>query len=157
MKVFIRSDEIASEKPIVIGMYPDDSNIADDAHGSGISVVSVPDGLVERTRGEPLRLAANWRERVGSSPVAAEAKRRIEDAFSLADQVQSLHDLIEAIVSHGPDMSKWPADVRQHKQALDEKWKYVGAVRAKANEHSKALPRDPSNDKAWPQRLVKKA
>jgi hypothetical protein len=153
MKVFIRSDQATVEKPAILGYYPDDASIPDDAHPNAM-IVTVPNGVLEMSGGMP-RLAKDWRERAGSLPVGAEAKRRIESAFSIHDQLQAIHDVQEAMLTHGPDQSKWPSSARQLKASHDEKWKYVAEVRAKAQEHATALPNDPSSDKIWPRRLTK--
>ena len=99
-------------------------------------------------------LVTGWRDKAGAIPVKAEAKRRIERDFSVADQLNILHELVDAILKHGADMSKWPADVRQRKMAHDEGRKYIADVRERARTQT-IVPRDPASDKLWPQRLKK--
>ena len=164
MKVYIKTEEMAGEKPFIIAFYPDDAIVPDNAHGEGVTVVSVPMGAIklplpdspDAQAGFSMpHLAPNWRELAGAAPVQAEAKRRIESAFPLSDQLSSLYDMVDAITKHGPDISRWPADVRQRKTAFDEKWKYVADVKAKAHEQGATVARDPSNDKLWPRRPIK--
>jgi hypothetical protein len=160
MKVFIRTTDLNSETPNLIACYPDESSVSDDAHGEGMTVLIVPREVIESPKleingGMPY-LATNWRERSGAMPVKAEAKRRIDDAFSVSDQLTALHDMIDAITRYGADASKWPEDVRHRKVTFDERWKYVTEVTDKIREHAQAPPRDPSSDKIWPRRLAKK-
>jgi hypothetical protein len=161
MKVFIRTSDIANEKPILIASYPDESDIKDNAHGEGMIVLTVPREVIQSPthgaagNGMPY-LAKDWRERAGTVPVAAEAKRRIEDAFPISDQLRSLHEMIDAMTKYGAQEAAWPPEIRQRKAAFDERWKYVTDVTSKANEHAPAMPRDPSNDKLWPRRPMKK-
>jgi hypothetical protein len=161
MKVFIRTNDLDGKTPTVVACYADETEIRDDVHGEGMTVLSVPREVIESPKleinnGLPY-LAANWRERVGSAPVKAEAKRRIDDAFSVSDQLNALHDMIDAIVRYGTDPAKWPEDARHRKVLFDERWKYVADVKAKVREHAAVLPRDPGSDKIWPHRLMKKA
>jgi hypothetical protein len=162
MKVFVRAGELAGEKPTVVACYSDESEVSDKLHGDGMTVLTVPSGVIVT---EPLpgggmslpRLASNWRERVGSVPVAAEAQRRISDAFSVSDQLSSLHDMIDSVMKYGADETRWPQDARQRKAAFDEKWRYVVDVKNKLRELSASPPSDPSGDKIWPRRPMKKA
>lgn len=158
-KVFVRTNDLSNERPIIVASYPDDTTIADDAHGEGMTVLTVPSQVLGGPSKESLgmsSLVAGWREHAGDMPVKAEARRRIEKAFSVSDQLNMLHDMVDAITKHGSDMSKWPADVRQRKMTHDEGIKYIAEVRTKTRAHRDAMPRDPASDKIWPQRLAKK-
>jgi hypothetical protein len=159
MKVFIRTADLDKERPIICASYGDDTVIADDAHGEGMTVLTLP----SKTLGGPSResfgmpsLVAGWRGHAGDMPVKAEAKRRIEQAFPVLDQLGALYDIIDTITKHGLDMSKWPADVRQRKLGYDEGFKYIADVNDKARTHAAAMPRDPASDRIWPKRLTKK-
>lgn len=99
-----------------------------------------------------MRLVKNWRERVGSTPVEAEAERRIREGFSASDQFNALYDMFSSLVKHGTDPTRWPEDVKQRKADYDRRWNYVNEVRSKAREHSAAMPRDIASDKIWPRR-----
>lgn len=159
MRVFIRTDELTNDKPTLIAFYPDDSSVADDAHGEGMTVLTLPREVIQNSQGMKggmPHLAADWRKRAGSVPIEAEAMRRIEESFPLAEQVKSMHDVIDIITKHGADMSKWPADVRQRKAAYDEKLKYVADVMDKARANTATMPHDPGSDKIWPRRPTKK-
>jgi hypothetical protein len=156
MKVFIRASELMAERPLVVAHYSDETLIRDDAHGEGLIVLTLPQDVItgpSKTSHGFSSLAAGWRERAGSMPVDAEAKRRIEETFPIADQIESMRDVIDSVLKHGADTSKWPADVKQRKAGYDEKWKYVTEVMAKRREHTTVMPRDPSSDKIWPRRL----
>jgi hypothetical protein len=161
MKVFIRTNDLNEETPIVVACYDDEKAVPDDAHGAGMTVLTLPRELIESPRielngGMPF-LAKNWRERAGTMPVEAEARRRIDDAFPVSEQLSALHDMLDAIMRHGADVSKWPEDVRHRKALFDQRWKYVSDVVSKSLEHARtAAPRDPSSDKIWPQRMAKK-
>jgi hypothetical protein len=157
-KVFIRTNDLSNERPIIVASYPDDATVADDAHGQGMTVLTVPSQVLGGPSKESLgmaSLAAGWREQAGDMPVKAEAKRRIESGFSISDQLNMLHEIVDAITKHGADMTKWPADVRQRKMAHDEGRKYIAEVRDKVRAHRAAAPRDPASDKIWPQRMKK--
>jgi hypothetical protein len=161
MKVFIRTNDLNSETPVVIACYDDEKSVSDDAHGAGMTVLTLPRELVESPKlevngGMPY-LAKNWRERAGAMPVKAEAQRRINEAFSISEQLIALHDMIDAVIKYGADSSKWPEDVRHRKVLMDERWKYVSDVNNKIREHANMPPRDPASDKIWPQRLKKHA
>jgi len=156
-KVFIRTNDLANERPIIVASYADNTEIADDAHGQGMTVMTLPAFLLGGPSKESLgmsSLVTGWRDKAGAIPVKAEAKRRIERDFSVADQLNILHELVDAILKHGADMSKWPADVRQRKMAHDEGRKYIADVRERARTQT-IVPRDPASDKLWPQRLKK--
>jgi hypothetical protein len=161
MKVFVRTSNLAEEKPIVIAFYPDTSNVKDDAHGDGVTVLSLPmSALVTpdpRNKGVNLyTLSSDWRQTSGSLSVKGEAKRRIEQVFSISDQLNALHEIIDIVVKHGADASRWPGSVRDRKIELDEKWNYIGEVRERVRSHEPAMPHNPGSDKAWPRRLAKK-
>jgi hypothetical protein len=160
MKVFVRTESLGTEKPAVIAFYPDDSNIPANAHGDGITVLNVPMQVIEIPAagiGEfrlP-SLTSNWREAAGDMPVKAEVRRRIETEFPTSEQISSLFELIDALIRHGSDISKWPTDVRQRKAEFDKKWKYVTEVQEHGKTHAAVMPRDPSSDKIWPRRLAR--
>lgn len=159
-KVFIRTNDLGNERPIIFASYKDDSLIPDNAHGEGMTVLTLPDGLLGAVSQEALGMASlvkGWREKAGDIPVKSEAKRRIEQGFSTADQLNALHDLIDAMLKYGADISRWPADVQQRKLNYDEGFKYIADVMEKTRAHaSAAMPRDPASDKVWPHRLTKK-
>ena len=157
-KVFVRTNDLDNERPIIVAKYRDDTVIADDAHGDGVTVLTVPDQVLGGPSKESLGLpsfVAGWRGLVGDIPVKAEAKRRIERSFSISDQLNALNDMVDAILKHGVDMARWPADVRQRKMAYDEGHKYIADVMDKVRANA-TMPRDPSSDKVWPRRLTKK-
>jgi len=158
-KIYIRNSDLTLERPIIVASYSDDTVIADDAHGEGMTVLTVPNQLLGGPSPGSLGMASlvtGWRERAGQMPVKAEAKRRIEAGFSVSDQLNALYDLVNAILQYGTDIHKWPADVTQRKLVYDEGFKYVADIREKTKSHGAAMPRDPGSDKIWPQRLAKK-
>jgi hypothetical protein len=162
MKVFVRTDSLGTQKPTIIAVYPDDSNIPANAHGEGMTILHVPMQAIEKVPpvnspegGRLPVLSDNWREAAGDMPVKAEAKRRIEEAFPASDQLNSLYEMVDTVVQYGIDITKWPADARQRKVEFDKKWKYVAEVREQLKTHSAAMPRDPSSDKIWPRRLAR--
>lgn len=159
MKVFVRkSDLAAGDKPVAIAFYPDNSDIADDAHGEGVTVLTLPmHALVQPNpaSGGLYHLADDWRERAGSLPVEAEAKRRIEETFGAQEQLNALREIVENIVKHG-SISNWPEEARTRKAEFDEKWNYVDEVRERARAHAPSAPIDPGSDKLWPRRFPKK-
>jgi hypothetical protein len=157
-KIFIRTSDLTDERPIIVASYKDDTMIADDAHGEGMTVMTVPDQLLGGPSPNSLGMAslvAGWRERAGTIPVKAEAKRRIEKSFSISDQLNVLHDMVDTILKYGVDTSKWPADMVQRKAAYDAGRKYIADVREKVRANQ-IMPRDPASDKVWPQRLTRK-
>ena len=156
MKVFIRTSELSAKKPNVVAFYPDSTDIGDDAHGDGMTVLILPQAVVTADRLGMIFLDESWRERAGSLPVDAEAKRRIDEAFTVSEQVEALRDLVQFLIEHGADVSNWPADAKERKALLDERWRYIDEVRERARAHGRAPPFDPSSDKAWPRRMTKK-
>jgi hypothetical protein len=158
MKIFIRADDLAAKRPTIIAAYEDNVEIADNAHGDGMTVLYLPKDVMKIPKagevegGGMMYLAPDWRERAGSMPVEGEAKRRIEEVFSISDRLNVLQDMIEAITTHGADSSRWPPEARKNKTSFDEQQRYITEVRSKAREHLAALPRDPSGEKLWPQR-----
>lgn len=158
MKVFIRSEHLADEAPIVVGCYPDESLVKDEAHGEGVTVLTLPDDLVisDADKGGLLTLIKDWRQRAGALPVKAEAKRRIVQAFTVSDQLNALHEIVDLITKHGSDVSAWPAGAQQRKAEFDERRNYIGEILERARGHAPSLPRDPRSDKIWPHRLAKK-
>lgn len=167
MKVFVRTSELGGEDPpTVIASYRDDSTVPDDAHGDGVTVLTLPmsalappprGGATGRPGGRLPTLAKDWREKAGTAPVKAEAKRRIEQEFSITDQLNALRELLANVLEHGADVGRWPDDARAHKAELDEKWRYVAEVRERARAHAPSTPIDPGSDKAWPRRLASKS
>ena len=161
MKVFVRTGDLSGGKrPEVVAFYDDDTDISPDAHGPGMSVITVPGHLIAHERDErnpmvPMvpRLADNWRSRVGPHFTAAEAERRVNDVLAPSEQVSALHEVVEMVVQHGTDVSKWPSVAKARKAELDEKWNYLGEVRERARAHAPSAPIDPSSDKVWPARL----
>jgi hypothetical protein len=160
MKVFVRTDSLAGgEKPVVIAIYPDDSDVPINAYGEGTTLLNVPMHAIERPppdTGVGFVLSHNWRDTVGDVPIKAEAKHRIEEAFPISDQLNNLHEMIDAVMKYGIDISKWPAEARRSKTESDKKWNYVSEVRERAKTHVAAMPYNPSSDKIWPRRLMQK-
>jgi hypothetical protein len=157
-KVFIRSSDLTRERPIIAASYQDDYPIPDDAHGEGMTIMTLPHSVLGGPSKDSLGLPSllpGWRERAGDIPVKAEAKRRITEAFSISDQLNALFDMVDAILKYGTDQNKWPADIAQRKRAYDEARKYIAEVMEKARVHVGVMPRDPSKDNAWPPRLKK--
>jgi hypothetical protein len=157
MRVFIRSEHLGEDEPIVVGAYPDESPVKEDAHGDGVTVLTLPDGLVKSDvdKGGLLTLIKDWRARAGTLPVKTEAKRRIGEVLTISDQLNALAELVDLITKHGADVSSWPEDAKQHKAQFDERRNYVGEVLERARA-TPVMPRDPGSDKVWPRRLAKK-
>jgi hypothetical protein len=156
MKIFVRTNDLTAERPTVIAAYTDDTVIADNAHGDGMTILSLPKEVIrnpETFGSGMLFLSPDWRERAGSMPVEGEAKRRIDDVFTIYDRLNALQDMIDAITTHGADASRWPPEARKCKTAFDEQRKYITEVRDRLRQHIAAPPRDPSGEKLWPQRL----
>jgi hypothetical protein len=112
MKVFVRP----GKTPAVLGFYPDDSDVPNDAYGSGVEVLSVPQDAIKfepREDGKMFPvLQANWRERVEKAGL-----------YSLAGKVAALHDLFDYLVKHGTDTSKWPARAKERLTQIEKMWK----------------------------------
>jgi hypothetical protein len=166
MKVFIRTDQLNEQKPQIIATYPDESSVSSSAHGEGVTILTLPTDVLARNVRRPGQqpyvrrskfnlptLVNDWRQRAGTIPVEAEAKRRIGDAIASNDE---LLKILNDIMTFGADVSKWPPDAVQRKIELDEKRNYIDAVRKQMLIHSAAMPYDPSSDKIWPQRILKK-
>lgn len=159
MKVFIRTTELASgKKPRVIAFYPDETAVKPDAHGGGTTVLTLPENTVirdDRRKGGSgmYVLADNWQELAGSMPADAEAKRRIDDVLPLTDQVDRLREMIDLIISHGVDQSKWPPEASQRKAEFDERLRYVNEVKVRARKHAAGTAvNEIGSDKVWPRR-----
>lgn len=162
MKVVIRSSQLTSQSPEIIATYDDATDIASDAHGPDTMILSVPQNVVTHEIDESggllppkLKLAVDWRERASKPIIAAEAKRRTDEAFTLSEQMNTLHELVSLVVQHGTDVAKWPAEAKTRKAEIDEMWNYINEISKRARTHSAAssAPVNPTNDKIWPTRL----
>jgi hypothetical protein len=113
MKVFVRP---GGKTPAVLGFYPDDSDVPNDAYGSGVEVLTLPQDAIkyeEREDGKRFpTLVTNWRERVEKAGL-----------YSLAAKVAALHDLFEYLVKHGTDTAKWPARAKDRLAQIEKTWK----------------------------------
>jgi hypothetical protein len=169
MKVFVRTSSLGGGKaPEVIAYYPDDSEVAADAHGSEMTMLVVPKHVLKTAADKsddmmsPLssmptmpKLADDWRETAASVILQAEAKRRTEDVFPVSEQMSSLRDLLRFTLQYGTDTSKWPTEAKNRKAEIDSLWNYVGEVRERVRALS-SLPNDPVSDKNWPTRMTRK-
>jgi len=151
MKVFVRTGDLSNPDPIVVASYSDETVVPDNAHGEGLSVLTVPSDAVSTIEDGLPRLKRNWREQSGTMPVEAEARRRIEKDFSVADQVSALYELVTLILDRGGDVSKWPRQAIARRSELDDLFSHVAAIRERARQNPVA-PLDPSSDKLWPRR-----
>jgi hypothetical protein len=155
MKVFLRSEDLASgEPPTVIASYDDNASVPADAHGAGMIVVTVPANLIDYHNRLP-RLVPDWRERAGPALMAAEADRRIGEVLSPAEQQSTLYEMIQFILQHGTDISTWPADAQERKADIDNMWNYVREVRQRQQSMA-SVPANPGSDKVWPIRVAKR-
>lgn len=158
MKVFVRTGDLAiGDKPRVLAFYPDSTEVKDDAHGDGVTVLTLPSNAVVRQGrgrrgGGMFVLADDWRDRAGSLPVEMEAKRRSDEVFPLAEQISSLRETVQNIFTHGSDPTQWPDDLKTRKAELDEKWRYLGEVKDRARASASAPLIDLRSDKIWPRR-----
>jgi hypothetical protein len=167
MKVFIRTSDLGEKSPRLIAFYRDESAVPDDAHGEGMTVLTLPANAMIAERlyadappeaGEPIimRLADDWRQRVGPTVLEAQATQRINEAFSPAEQISALRETVDLVIKHGPDASSWPTSAKQRKAEIDEKWKYIGEIKERLRALMPSMPADPTSDKAWPMRLAKR-
>jgi hypothetical protein len=158
MKIVVRSNELGGASPSVVAFYPDNSDVSADAHGEGMTVISVPQNvLAYETREDGTRspmpiLAKDWRERAGSLPLHAEARRRIDDVLSVDEQMLSLHELIDLAIQHGTDISKWPQEAKDRKAEIEHQWKYIRDITERVRA-TKSAPANPTSDKNWPTRI----
>ena len=116
MKVFVRSTDLANdERPLVMGFYDDASEITGDAHGPGMTMLTVAPGLLvndKRKDGslEPMaRLSPDWRQRSANY-------------FPPSERLASLYAMLAGIIEHGADVSKWPASAKDNYDKIKQKW-----------------------------------
>jgi hypothetical protein len=108
MKVFVRDDE-------VIAYYDDNADVSSDAHGAGVTMLTVPGNAITHEM-DPnhvlpprVKLAHDWRTR------SAETKR--------TDRLGTLHELVELVIHHGSNIAAWPAEAKTRKSEIDKMWK----------------------------------
>jgi len=152
VQVFIRSVEAGATNPIVIASYPASRPVSSDTHGPGMSVYTLPMTAIQQptpSSGFPNlpTLVDNWQSMASAATMGA---MRISEAFTLSEQISSLHHTVECLQKYGPDPSHWPADAQQRQTEINEKWKYVEAVNERIRAYTAARPHDLGSDKAWP-------
>jgi len=159
MKVFVRNLAGGGE-PTVVAFYPDDSDVKDDAHGADATVLTLPSGVLKRGNpdlGGLPTLLADWRQRAGAAPFEAEAKRRAAEVFAPGEELDVLYELVDILSKYGADASKWPADARQRKAEIDEKFGYLRLLRERVRGFASSQAADPTSDKNWPPRPAKRS
>jgi len=157
MKVFIRTSSLNEKSPQVIATYDNSSTIKSDAHGPDMTVLELPDAIhligIGLAEGAP-RLPDDWRERFSEPILEAEARRRIEEALPISEQLSTLRETVELILHHGQDVSTWPKEAKDRKADIDDAWNYVRDLRARVRA-LKSLPANPVSDKNWPTKIAK--
>jgi len=146
-QVFIRSTDVGAANPVVVGMYPETRPVDNDTHAA-TSIYMLPiEAIVQPTdaTGYVPTLVDNWQSMIIASSMGA---MHVEANFALSAQVESLRETVEAMMKYGTDVTKWPPDVRTKKNTVDEKWKYVDAV--KETMRTKAGSHELASSKSWP-------
>ena len=155
MKVFIKTSELSQHSPNVIASYPDNSDVAANAHGDGVIVVTVPQNLIQSVTDSNfqsrVKLVEGWRERAGKTIMVAEAERRALEVFPRDQQVRAINELVFSVLRHGPDPEKWPNEAKQRYIKIDQLWKYLGALDEVVAGRVQA-PTNPLSDEHWPTR-----
>jgi hypothetical protein len=114
MKVFIHRSEMAQNNPQVLASYPDDSEVADSAHGTGVMVFTVSaDALTQKEVGgmRVQALAGDWRQRSEQANV-----------LTMRERVNMLHELLQLVIKHGADTKQWPAPDRERHVVILKRW-----------------------------------
>lgn len=103
-------------------------------------------------------VAAELPQKIAS--VKEEAQRRIFAVMPAHKQTNLLALATENMLAHGPDSSKWPADIQAVKAVADAGWAKIKAIRAASNEIEARLSAEPdwqkieaheaATDDAWP-------
>lgn len=159
MKVFLKSS-VGDNSPRIVAQYPDGARVRDDAHGEGVTVLTLPDNLIvpefEQGLFRGMRLVDDWRKRAGPEMVEAEAKRRTEEVASASEQAAALNEKLDLILRHGINVSTWPEEAKDRKAEIDGVLSYVAAVRDRARTYASSVPIDLGADKIWPPRPVRK-
>lgn len=118
MKAFVRSTDLGRGKEVdVVAYYEDGVDVPPDAHGPGMSIITVapgtlippkqtPDGM---RRGMP-RLPQDW-------------EQRSAHFFPAAERTASVYELVSFVIEHGADVSKWPASAKERTAKIKQKWK----------------------------------
>lgn len=158
MKIFIRSGDVTADNIMVMASYSDNTDIADDAHGSGYSVMYVPDNAIERRQlpGQPeaMYLKSNWRESADAI-MNGESTRRIAEIFPDDSQRAALAETNSNMMAYGLNIADWPADARTRKGMFDAGWNYITSVKQTAEALKSAVPANPSDDSHWPNKPAK--
>jgi hypothetical protein len=154
-QVFVNSNDLGLTNPPIVALYRDNLGMPPDTHGTGMTVLYLTDEAILQpsTPGLGLCLVQNWQDYPsGATPTAAEAARRIEEAFPASEQISAMQQTISWMQQYGADAAKWPQEVKNTKAKLDEKWKYVEEINARMQSYADRMPHDVSNDKNWPSR-----
>ena len=115
MKVFVSSGEMAKNNPRILAFYPDDSDVGNDAHGTGVQVFTVSPDSIGRDTSDPTMsvsiLVGDWRQRTERAKM-----------FSLRDRVNLTYELLRLIMKNGPDVTTWPSLDRDREIAIQRRW-----------------------------------
>lgn len=140
----------------VVAFYEASVDISSDAHGEGMTVITVPSDAIESgTPGIGPVLAPGWRDKYRAEVAGGEASRRILEVFPDHSQRNSSAEYSNYITLHGADTSRWPQAAQLRRAEIERAWTYVNAVRtANAKLVTSTLPRDPTANGHWPARIA---
>lgn len=171
MKIFVRAAQMNEKNPQVVGVYPRETEIEPDAHGEDTIMLEVPDRVLipakvpivdpstaqmkEMPEYDPLpRLPDGWRTDFATPILEGEAARRIGAVMSPSDQMFTIYELLDLLLQHGVNVSKWPASAQTRKAEITDAWNYAREIKSRAAS-LKMLPANPASDKNWPTKITK--
>lgn len=117
-----------------------------------------PSGATEVTeRPSPQHVLRDdeWVYTAPPSPTAAavkdEAARRIDLIMKDYEQRNALALGQEMVLTHGPDITKWPTDMQATLAVMMDRWAAIKAIRAKSDEIEamSPIPADIADDRYW--------
>jgi hypothetical protein len=158
---FVRSTDLSLTNPPIIALHPESRRVDPTTYGTGMSIYWLTmDAVLHPAPGSGmgLRLVTNWQSFAVAAPaLAAQAAVRIQESFSLSEQIESLYQSIVMMEAHGTDISKWPPEARNAKAEIDAKWQYVKDVMARAKASMNGTGgAETGSDKFWPAPPIKK-
>lgn len=108
MQVLVPRALMSGDKPVpVAGIYDDDKIIPAEMRRSDLAILNVASSALEMSERGP-ELKAGWRE----------TEPRERAVSPLQAKVDRLTELLDLVLDHGADVSKWPAAARRRRDEI---------------------------------------
>jgi hypothetical protein len=166
LKIFIKTDELNQKNPRVMASYQAERTptINENTH-PGMTMFVIPEIPFKMTKEHPGDFPGSlpimpdgWKETLGPHIMNGEAQKRIAEVLPPEDQMLSLYELLDMLLQHGTNVTKWPTSAQNRKAEIADAWDYAREVTARAS-NFKMMPATVDSDKNWPARpaAVKKS